>query len=395
MGFADPRKMRDGLWRTKLAAATTVGTLTLDSYTRLGDHEAAATALATGAELNGYPIVTHRAATTRSILDGIYDDTFPVQVRHGSADPREIIASLIACGLNTTEGGPISYCLPYGRTPLSVAADNWARGCEALASAHTAGAVAHVETFGGCILGQLCPPSMLVAVSVLEAMFFVENGIDSISLSYSQQVDPGQDEEAIHALGRLAGEFLGEVDWHIVVYTYMGVFPRTRAGSERLLEQATRLAVRSGASRLIVKTVAEAHRIPTIEENVAALELAADFADSVGPGEQPPAGAVGGIYAEARALIDGALDLGRPLVRALPLAFARGYLDIPYCLHPDNPGRAQSYIDDGGRLQWSVIGSLPLPPPKRRPHGGVTAAELSRALSHVARTFDHGAALTR
>src|SRR5207253_1140899 len=40
MGFSDPALMRAGLSATKAAAATTVGTLTLDSYTRVGDDEA-------------------------------------------------------------------------------------------------------------------------------------------------------------------------------------------------------------------------------------------------------------------------------------------------------------------------------------------------------------------
>ena len=90
------------------------------------------------------------------------------------------------------------------------------------------GGRAHLETFGGCLLGQLCPPSLLVATSVLEALFFVQHGLRSVSLSYAQQTHPVQDIEALAALDRLATELLPDVvDRHIVLYTYMGVFPRT------------------------------------------------------------------------------------------------------------------------------------------------------------------------
>lgn len=146
----------------------------------------------------------------------------------------------------------------------------------------------HLETFGGCMLGQLCPPSQLVAISVLEALFFCRYGIRSVSLSYAQQTHPEQDREAVAALRRLCAELLPTPNWHVVIYAYMGVYPTTDAGAYLLLDQATRLAVDSGSERLIVKTVAESRRIPTIAENVAALESAARTARTAPPGGPPP-----------------------------------------------------------------------------------------------------------
>ncbi|MDI5908828.1 methylaspartate mutase, partial [Streptomyces sp. 12257] len=275
MGFGDPRRMREGLARTRAADAVTVGTLTLDSYTRVRDLTAARQALDEGVPLNGYPICTHPLETSRAVLDGIHDASFPVQVRHGSARPEHIVSALLALGLDATEGGPVSYCLPYGRTPLREAVASWRRSCETLARHTGDGRVPHVESFGGCMLGQLCPPAVLVAVSVLEGMFFARHGLRSVSLSYAQQTSPQQDLEAVAALRLLAGELLGHVDWHVVLYAYMGVYPLSRDGALTLLEAAARLAVTSGASRLIVKTAAEAHRIPTVADNVEALETAA------------------------------------------------------------------------------------------------------------------------
>ncbi len=48
--------------------------------------------------------------------------------------------------------------------------------------------------------------------------------------------------------------------------------------------------MRSGAGRLIVKTAAEAHRIPTVEENVRALETAAAAAALAGSPDPDPTG---------------------------------------------------------------------------------------------------------
>ncbi|WP_438271762.1 methylaspartate mutase [Streptomyces erythrochromogenes] len=423
MGMADPLRMRDGLRATRDAKAVTVGTVTLDSYTRTGDLEAARRALAEGVGLNGYPIATHPADTTRAVLRGVADARFPVQVRHGSAMPEHIVRALLAVGLDATEGGPVSYCLPYSRTPLREAVAAWQRSCELLASTREYGAEPHLETFGGCLMGQLCPPSLLIAVSVLEALFFRQHGLTSVSLSYAQQADPRQDEEALTVLGRLAGELLPDVDHHVVLYAYMGVFPRSPGGARLLLEDAARLAVRAGAARLIVKTTAEAHRIPTVGENVRALETAA--AAAAGEGSRPAPTAVRGphavagphaadrldrldlldglealdvadtgIEAEARALIGAVLELDADVGRALVRAFAAGYLDVPYCLHPDNAGRARTSLASDGRLLWSSVGSMPIAgladDGPRPPILG--SAGLISALSHVQRTYDDRAA---
>lgn len=390
MGFGDPALMRAGLEATRAASASTVGTLTVDSYTRLGQEDAVRTALDQGHRLNGYPLTVHPAEVTRSLLAGLSGSDFPVQVRHGSARPQRIVAALIRAGLDATEGGPISYCLPYGRTPLAEAVDNWRRSCELLAG-HAARP--HLETFGGCLLGQLCPPGLLVAVSLLEALFFQHHGVLGVSLSYAQQTAPAQDEDAVRALRSLAREFLAGDDWHVVLYTYMGLYPRSPAGAERLLAESARLAVRAGAARLIVKTSAEAHRIPTVAENVRALELAA----AAGAAASRSAGVVtdgtgGGdseVYREARSIVSAVLGLHPDPGTAILRAFARGLLDIPYCLHPDNAGRSRSGIDPAGRLVWVDPGAVPVGRPVTgRAAVAITARKLLRDLSYVRDRFD-------
>ena len=392
MGMSDPRAMRAGLLATRRAAALTVGTITLDSYTRIGDDARAKAAVAAGVELNGYPITSYDAATTRGVLDGVAGPGFPVQIRHGSPCPERIFGALIDAGLDATEGGPVSYCLPYSRMPLTDSVRNWARSCELLAGLRQAGAEPHLETFGGCMLGQLCPPSLLIAMSVLECLFFRQHGLRSVSLSYAQQTSHEQDIEAIGALRRLAAEWLPDVDWHIVIYAYMGVYPRSPAGANGLLSEAARLATKTGAARLIVKTIAEAYWIPSIADNVEALEMAAMAAagERRAPASRP--GADTGLYAEARRLIEAVVDLHPDLDRALLAAFRAGYLDVPYCLHPDNACRTRSYIDGDGRLQWSRIGSMPLHDlvrPSRSADAELTAAELLISLSFVERRFDY------
>jgi glutamate mutase epsilon subunit len=393
MGFSAPDRMREGLLAVKRAAGATAGTITLDSYTRVNRHQSALRHIDEAETLNGYPIVAYGPDATRAMLDGIEDAEFPIQVRHGSADPREIFAAMLEAGLFATEGGPISYCLPYSRMPLAEAVPAWRESTEILAQAQAGGAPVHMETFGGCLLGQLCPPSLLVAVSVLEGIFFHTHGLNDLSLSYAQQTSPAQDREAVAALRRLAEEFLPGVDWHVVIYTYMGLFPSTLDGAQALLDESVRLASESGAERLIVKTALEAFRIPTIEENVEALERSADLAlqvrrmsmadglyfDMYEPESET--------YIEARGLVEGVLGLDSDIDNALLTAFERGILDIPFCLHPDNRNESRSVIAADGRLQWLDTGQMPIPQPHHTA-GTLTADGLLTSLNYIASRYD-------
>ena len=359
MGFGDVETMRRGLLAVRDVGAATVGTITLDSFTRVNRHDQAREALNQGHPLNGYPLVAHGPRLTRELLEGVIGDDFPVQVRHGSALPFEIFVSMLSAGVDATEGGPVSYCLPYSRVPLRQAVDQWAASARLLAAMSRPGRPVHLESFGGCMLGQLCPPSLLVALSVLEAMFFCQHGLRSVSLSYAQQTNHEQDLEALGALHRLAAEHLpAAVDHHLVVYTFMGVYPHDPAAGAALLEESAALAVRGRAARLIVKTAAEATRIPTIGENVAALEHAAAVARSVTP--QAAVTADTEVYEEARALVHAVLDLDSDLGEALALAFELGLLDVPYCLHRDNRNASRAFIDPVGRLRWAEVGAMPI-----------------------------------
>lgn len=388
MGFSDIDLMRRGLRAVRDSGLPTIGTITLDSFTRTNQHGKARSAVKEGRPLNGYPIVAHGARRTRELLGDVAGPGFAIQMRHGSARPFEIFEVMLDAGITATEGGPVSYCLPYSRVPLDVATAEWERSCALLSDYRGRGAPVHLETFGGCLLGQLCPPDLLVAISVLEALFFQHNGIRDVSLSYAQQVHFGQDLEALLALRELAASYLAaDVSWHVVVYTYMGVYPASRRGALDLLAESARLAASAGCERVIVKTVAEATRIPTVEENVAALRHAHDAA--IARRGTPASPADTGIRDRAKVLIDAVLALAGTVGDALVRAFRTGLLDVPYCLHPDNANVARSGIDEQGRLIWADPGAMPIAHlvPRAGAHR-VTSGELLRMLAHVRRGFD-------
>lgn len=394
MGMAEPGTMAAGLRAVCAIPHRTVGTITLDAYTRTGEHDHARAALSCGDRLNGYPLVIHGPAVTARVAAA--GGGRPVQVRHGSAMPLQIFRTMAAAGLSASEGGPVSYCLPYGRTALADSVANWRQGsAEFAALCRARGLRAHLETFGGCLMGQLCPPSLLIAVSLLEGLFFVQQGVRSISLSYAQQTDARQDVEALAALRMLADEWLpAGVDHHIVLYTYMGVFPAGTEGARLLMDRSAELAVRGGAQRLIVKTPVEAVRLPTIDENVDALRSASRVAAGARHSRRSPvpwAADVdpGTVLAEARALVEATLACSDDVGTALVKAFAAGLLDVPFCLHNDNRGLTRAGIDGEGRLVWTRPGRLPLPSaPACATTGELTAERLLQMLRYTADRHD-------
>ncbi|MFI0817431.1 methylaspartate mutase [Streptomyces sp. NPDC021098] len=387
MGFGTVGSMAAGLREVASLGFPVVGTITIDSYTRVGDYTTPLERLAAGEELNGYPLVSHPVAATRTMLGGLHGPGFPVQVRHGTARPQRVFERLVEAGLGATEGGPVSYCLPYSRLPLPDAVAAWAESCRFLVGETESG---HIESFGGCLLGQLCPPSLLVAMTVLEGCFFRAHGLRHMSLSYAQGTHPAQDRGALRALRSLAGEYLADTAWHVVLYTYMGLFPRTTAGATALIEDSARLARDSGCERLIVKTVSEAWQIPSVRENISALRLASAAAE----GEPGQPTALEDAYfeetlAEARLIVDAVLNLDSDPGAALVDAFRLGVLDIPYCLHRDNRGATTCVIDSRGALDWENTGNLPLRGRGRQSGTALTSDELFAMLNHVARGYDN------
>jgi methylaspartate mutase epsilon subunit len=398
MGVADPCRMARALKAVCDSSPATVGTLTVDSFTRVGDLRSVAEGLANGSPLNGYPITTHGAVRTRQVLDAV-NPGYPVQVRHGTPAPELIVRVMLSASLDATEGGPVSYCLPYGRTSLRDSLKSWANTCRLLASGTADGRPGHLESFGGCMMGQLCPPAMLLAINVLEGLFARHYGVTSLSFSYAQQTNYRQDVAAVRSLKRLVAEFFPENQTHLVVYTFMGLYPQTLRGCERILFDSVRIAREGQAQRLIVKTVAEHERIPSVEENIAALKQASQWSMVLGT----TAGCIrddhstsatdslaGEIEADARHIVEEVLDVHPDPARAIAGAFQRGLLDIPFCLHPDNKGQSMTRLDADGLVRWAERGRIPADSPssRRTANSSLSSADYLRMLSYNQLRYD-------
>lgn len=346
MGVSMMEEMREGLIRTAGANDATVCTITLDSFTRVCDFSSASRAIEKKSKLNGFPLVSHDTEVVKGLVEFVKQRLKkPLQVRHGSAKPSRLFKRMAEVGLTATEGGPISYCLPYSRLPIREAIADWKSACNYLADGSD---VSHIESFAGCMMGQLCDPAILVALNILEAKFLTQNRISSVSLSYAQGISLVQDRAALRVLREMASHYLDQTPHHLVVYVFMGLFPRSVGGYCRITKDAAAAAKHEHIERIIVKTPAESRRIPTFDENVASLDytrhaLNLDHGEIASLDESE----YERIAFNAKALVENTLSLNEDVGEALALAFEKGLLDVPYCLHSDNINASRTTISNG------------------------------------------------
>jgi len=361
MGYSNHSIMREGLLEVKNTNFLTIGTITIDSFTRTLQFEDALRAIKKGKPLNGYPIVSYSCEENKKLIDGIKSNDFPIQVRHGCPKPEKIFEATINAGIDAIEGGPISYSLPYGRISLKESIQSWANCSKMYAEAGNGNY--HIESFGGCMLGQLCPPSMLIVISILEVLFFNSYGVNSVSVSLAQGTNSQQDIAALKALKKLCNKYLAKnIDWHIVFYTFMGKFPETIHGAKAILSESSIIANMGEARRLIVKTINEAHQIPTINDNISALKLANEVANNSSIASEritENEELENQIYDEANQILETILNLSSNLDIVIQKAFEKGYIDIPFCLHQDNIKKSKSTLDSFGNIVWAEMGNIP------------------------------------
>lgn len=385
MGVCCIDEMRHRLLHLKESRFPVIGTLTIDSYTRTRHLKELEDALKKGLPINGFPIHSYPVSAIKEKITALQSRSFFIQLRHGTPQPEKLFEHMVECGLTLTEGGPVSYCLPYGRIPLKTCIKSWETACKNLSQA---GEQAHLESFAGCMMGQMGHPALLNALSILEGLFFHQADLEDISLSYAQGYNSTQDLAAVSALKRLANQYFPKnLKWHIVIYTFMGLYPKTHEGHQAILLESLHLATFSKAKRLIVKTHEEATKIPSFESNFEALSFASEKQSSIGSiplDEDEEEDEI--IFTQSQKIIESVLDLGENIGNCLSMAFEKGLLDVSFCLHPDNAKKTSTYIDDKGYIRWSNTGNLNLDSIKKEKK--VCSSRLMKDLSYNRNRFD-------
>ncbi|MDT0530596.1 methylaspartate mutase [Micromonospora sp. DSM 115977] len=360
-GVGGHEQMRALLLALEEGAHPDVLSLTIDSYTRLNQFDRALSSLSNAPEeMNGYPLVTHGWRRGRDLNQAV---SAPLEVRHGSPLPRRLFDTTIASGITSFEGGGISYNLPYCKdVPLAASLDAYAEidaRCGELAQADV---VVDRELFGS-LTGVLVPPSVSLAISVLEAVMATRAGVTCISIAYPQAGNLVQDVAALRAIRSLAGRYLpSSVDVHPVLHEFMGVFPKSRARAEQLIFAGALTARLGGAAKVVTKTVQEGYGIPDASANIHGMRLArianAPFVSAIRLDEDALEEEQHWIEREVDEIV-GPLLGAASLPLAISSAFERGSLDVPFSASRHARSNVMPCRDRAGAVRYLDAGGLP------------------------------------
>ena len=360
-GVGGHDEMRSLLQQLEAGAAPDLLPVTIDSHTRLRHFDVAAATLRTSpSNLNGYPLVSHGWQRGRELNACVQA---PLEIRHGSPDARDLFAVAIASGITSFEGGGIAYNLPYCKdVPLAVSLEAWREVDAACGTLARAGVIVDRELFG-TLTAVLVPPSLSIAITLLEAILAAREGVRCLSIAYPQGGALAQDVAALRAIPRLARRYLPDtVEVFPVLHQFMGVFPRARARADALIRYGGLVGCLGGAAKIITKTHQEAFGIPDVEANIAGIRTTrlatSDLLDFVRVDQEQVEEEQQWIESEVDELVQPILAAD-DTAAAIAHAFAAGTLDIPFSASIHAYSHVTPQRDSAGAIRYLEVGALP------------------------------------
>lgn len=315
--------------------------------------------------LNGFPVINHGVAGLRRIVSEV---AVPLQTRHSTRDPRLLAEISYAGGVSAFEGGAICYNIPYYKDyPLDESVRAWQYVDRLTGIYYERFGIALDREFFGTLTATLIPPSIAIAVNIIEAVLAIRQGVKRLSLGYAEQGNRIQDIAAIRMMKEMMEETvrrLGYKDVEIstVFHQYMAAFPPTVERAEELIYQSAVTMGLSGATRMMIKTPVEALKIPTLKDNVCAIGLATrGLADhsQFSVDETLVAEECQLIRRETEAILESVLLCGHGSFAAgVVTAFRKGYLDIPFSPSVHNRNEVLTARDTSGAVRFLSCGNL-------------------------------------
>lgn len=370
--------MKKILRRISSAADIGISTITIDSLTRNLSLKELNKIFKGGylACLNGYPLISHGVSQTRELH---HFTSHPIQIRHGSPDARLLAEMSYASGVSGFEGGGISYNLPYVKdVPLKKSLSCW-QYVDALTGLYEdQGVEIDRETFG-TLTAVLMPPCISVAISLIESLLMIKEGVKNISLSFPQTGSLIQDMATAKSLRYFIKELFGGSDtkFTLCYHAWMGVFPQDLESAWALIEYSVKSAYYCDVERMIIKTPVEAQRIPNVQENFETLlychtikrpsydermHKEVSFEQNI-------------LVSEVKALIE-PIWSGNDLFKAIIKSFSNGFLDVPFSPSVHTRSLVIPMRDQNSRIRFFDCGKLPFPKIIKEYHRDVTYPRL-------------------
>ncbi len=346
---------------------------TTDSYTRNEQFSRAQEGVVESERLgrsmlNGYPIVNYGVATTRKLIDAIQK---PAIMLTGTSMPKLTGEIGFAAGYTGYLGSGIAYTVSYIKElPVEQGIRNY-QYLDRLVADYGARGVELHRRQPSFLTGTNIPPSIAIAVSVLDMLLALAQGVRNYGLELGQTLHLVQDAAAIATCRELCQEYARKAGYSdaftpVTSLHWMGAWPHDEAQCAALVTYGGTLAAIGGAVSVTTKSVHEAFGIPTPEANCEGLRMtrmAIYMARKIRLAGHPEyERECDLIRREVRPIVDRVLELGEGdaaigTVRALEA----GVLDIPWSPNRFVRSRVMPARDVDGCLRILDPGAMPFP----------------------------------
>lgn len=369
-GVAEEQKQLE-IFKKLEAAGAAVLSYQVDSLTRNNNYSGAEQAINesryTGVSaLNGFPVVNHGVSALRKIALQV---STPLQCRHSTRDPRLLAEISFGGGVTAFEGGAICYNLPYYKDySITHSIQAWKYIDRLVGRYYEEFGIIIDREFFGVLTATLIPPSIAIAVGILESALAAKQGVKAVSIGYAEQGNRIQDVAAIQAISRLTHHFFRLIDLDpiqisTVFHQYMAAFPELQTKAKQLIRSSSTTASLSKATRILTKTSVEALRIPHVEENVESLQLTKEGIELslvTALDRKKVLSEINLIEEETMAILNAVIELGRgDIAQGIIKATEVGVIDIPFSPSMQNAGKVITARDVTGAVRFLNTGALP------------------------------------
>lgn len=378
-GVADIKK-QISLLQFLEQAGSDISSVQLDAASRSRLYERAEHALQVSLDrghsvLNGFPIPVYGVDKVKELVLSLRR---PFQLRGGGPDHRLTYEIALKGGASGVEGGAICYLMPYDKlTSPQDSIQNWQyvdRLCALYEEEH--GFAINREYFG-VLTATVIEPSIAICVNIVQALLSAQQGVKSISVGYAEQGNRHQDIAALTVLKEMVVYYLHHFGYHqchvtTVFHQYMAAFPADTAKAEELIRNSSTTATLAGATRMMVKTPAEANKIPDQYDNARALGLCrrgiaeASFRsfDSAQVRQEKKI-----LRMEVTQIMQAITDLGNGQIpKGVLRAVEQGILDVTWSPNIYNRGQVMAIRDVTGAIRFTDFGNLPFSPAVKEFH---------------------------
>ena len=348
--------------------------LTTDSYTRnerWQDAERGLEASLNGAEsaLNGVPVVNHGHAGVRRLVEAL---DHPIIALTGTARPRLTAEVVLAAGVSAYLGSPIAYTMSYAKEISLQQGIEHYQYLDRLCSLYIERGVPLHREQPGFLTGTLLPPGISVAVSCLDMLLSLEQGIRHYSPGIEQNLCLVQDVAALLALEEVLRTYADRFGYTDVIIPtvsdqWMGGFPPDHPRAMAVIAMGATIPHFGRATQVVTKSPQEAGGIPTHEANATGARLTKTILTMLEGVPFPDSEQLRldkqMIAAEACSIVDRALELGDGDAAVGTLrAVWSGTLDIPWSPNQENANKVFPVRDARGDVRYFSTGDLPFPP---------------------------------